>query len=270
MKQESIYIYRTHAEEQNRLSLLTKYANTSFIKFLGIKDGDSILEIGSGLGILANEIAIRFPNSKVTGIEIAREQIEKANSLFSKMPNLQFIHGNALSLDVESSLYDLVYCRYVLEHVSDPLVVLNEIIRVLKAGGKIFIQENNILINTLYPDCPNYSFILKKSVDLQSKLGGDAEIGKKLFHLLQQTGFNYINLAIEPEVHHFGLPTFDTWLVNSIEIIKGVKKKLSQMEGVSELQIEKAILELNELRNNPYASTYFYWNRASAMKPDIK
>ncbi|MBN2040323.1 MAG: class I SAM-dependent methyltransferase [Spirochaetes bacterium] len=266
MKSESTYIHGTHTEEQKRLSLLNEITNNAFIDFLSIYHNDSILEVGSGLGILANEIAARFPDTAVTGIEIAAEQIEKARNNFGSTENLKFIQGNALSLDIEDSSCDLVYCRYVLEHVSDPQTVLKEILRVLKDGGRFFIQENNVLMNSFYPDCPDYNFVLKKSIDLQSKLGGDAEIGKKLFYLLKQAGFSSIELSICPEVHYYNSPAFDPWIVNSIEILRSEKDMLMKMENVIEDEIDSAINELNELRQNPYASSYFYWNRASVVK----
>jgi len=260
------YIHGTCPEEQARLSLLNDLTNASFLDFLEIKPGDSVLEVGSGLGILTNSVAISFPGSAVTGVEIAPEQIEKARASFSKTPNLTFLEGDALSLEVKGSSFDVVYCRYVLEHVADPVVALREIFRVLKTGGRIFIQENNILITALYPDCPSYSLILQKFADLQSQIGGDAEIGKKLFSLLKQAGFHSISLSIGPEVHHYDMPTFDPWIVNSIEILKGAKAQLISF-GVSKSLIQAAIAELDSLRKIPYASTYFYWNRASAIKP---
>lgn len=119
-----------------------------------------------------------------------------------------------MSLEFKESSFDVVYCRYVLEHVSDPAIVLSEIFGVLKAGARLFVQENNILIYALYPDCPSYSLVLKKLAALQSQIGGDAEIGKKLFSLMKRAGFCSINLSIGPEVHHYDLPTFDPWIVN--------------------------------------------------------
>jgi ubiquinone/menaquinone biosynthesis C-methylase UbiE len=219
------------------------------------------------LGILANWVATRFPDSDVTGIEIAPEQIKKAREDFSETPYLRILKGDALSLEFKESSFDVVYCRYVLEHVSDPAIVLREIFRVLKAGGKIFVQENNILIYALCPDCPSYSFLLRKFAELQAQMGGDAEIGKKLFSLMKRAGFHSINLSIGPEVHHYDLPTFDPWIVNCIEIVKGARNRLVALDGVSEMLIKDAITELDELRKNPYASAYFYWNRASAIKP---
>lgn len=167
-----------------------------------IRPGDSVLEVGSGLGILANYVATRFPDSDVTGIEIAPEKIRKAREDFSETPYLRILEGDALSLEFKESSFDIVYCRYVLEHVSDPAIVLSEIFRVLKTGGKIFVQENNILIYVLCPECPSYSFLLRKFTELQARMGGDAEIGKKLFSLVKRAGFPSINLSIGPEVHH--------------------------------------------------------------------
>ena len=267
IKPESIYIHGTHSEEQARLSLLNHLTNGSFIDFIEIKPGDSVLEVGSGLGILADSVAIRFPESSLTGIEIAPEMIKKARMDFSNTPNLKFIEGDALSLSFDDASFDVVYCRYILEHATDPAKALREIFRVLKNGGRFFVQENNIFIYALYPDCPTFFFVLGKLAEIQSRMGGDAEIGKKLYSLIKQAGFRSINLSIVPEVHHYDMPTFDPWIVNSREIVKGARERLAALDGISISIIEKAIDEIDNLRKNPYASAYFYWNRASAVKP---
>ena len=267
MTTRPVYIHGTHPEEQDRLSLLNDLTNASFVEFMDITSGQSVLEIGSGLGILADTVARHLPQCEVTGVEIAPQQMEKAIANFYETPNLKFLIGDASSLGVRSSSFDIVYCRYILEHVPDPASVLKEAFRVLKQGGKLFIQENNILIHTLYPDCPAYSQLLSKYAELQSQAGGDSEIGKKLFSLLKHTGFHSITLTIAPEVHYYGLPTFDLWILNSIEILRGVRTGLLKMDGVSESLFDAAITELNCIRKDPYAAAYFYWNRAWAIKP---
>lgn len=265
MTKKATYIHGTHPEEP--LSLLNDLTNASFVDFLNISSDQSVLEIGSGLGILADVVAKHLPQCEVIGVEIDPQQMEKSRINSSQTPNLRFLRGDASFLAIKDSSFDIVYCRYILEHVSDPFSVLREAFRVLKHGGKLFIQENNILIHTLYPDCPSYSQILSKYTELQSQVGGDAEIGKKLFSLLKHAGFHSINLTIEPEVHHYGLPTFDLWILNSLEILQGVRDRLLKMDGVRESLFDAAIAELNFIRKDPYGSAYFYWNRACAIKP---
>lgn len=63
------YVHGTHEEEQKRLAQLNALTNESFIHFIGFRKSDQILELGSGLGIVAEKISKSLTNSKVTGIE---------------------------------------------------------------------------------------------------------------------------------------------------------------------------------------------------------
>jgi len=266
-KTRNEYIHGTHPDEQKRLSELNTLTNRQFVDYLEIDTGESVLEVGSGLGILANFVAGTHPDASITGIEISDELIDRAIADFSETVNLRFAKADAHSLDLLDNSFEIVYCRYLLEHVMDPEVVLGEIFRVLKPGGKIFIQENNILINVFYPDCPTFDILWKKFADVQTELGGDALIGKKLFSLLKTGGFDDIALSIAPEIHHYGMPTFTPWIQNLIGNIDGARKNLIDMGGVESKLIDEAIDELTALQNNPHASAYFYWNRAKAVKP---
>ncbi len=50
------YIHGTDSAEQERLTLLNRLTNQAFSDFLVLNDARSILEIGSGLGLLAEQI----------------------------------------------------------------------------------------------------------------------------------------------------------------------------------------------------------------------
>jgi hypothetical protein len=63
------------------------------------------------------------------------------------------------------------------------------------------VQENNIFVLELYPDCLRFDHVWRQFVTLQAQLGGDGEIGKKLFSLLKAAGFQHIELSISPEIH---------------------------------------------------------------------
>jgi ubiquinone/menaquinone biosynthesis C-methylase UbiE len=134
------YIHGTSKSEQERLSKLNFLTNESFIQFLNCSPSDKILELGSGLGILAEHISKKLEKGKVTGIELSRQQIESCPASTKK---LEFIHGDVHKLPFTDFTFDKIYFRYILEHLSNPLQALNEAFRALKPGGEINIQENS-------------------------------------------------------------------------------------------------------------------------------
>ena len=261
------YIHGSSEAEQERLSKLNALTNTSFISFLEINPSDNILEIGSGLGILAEQISEKLIEGKLTGIEISQEQLGKCPPEGRK---LQFLKGDIHKLPFEDNSIDKVYGRYILEHLTNPALALKEAFRVIKPGGEIYLQENSILIIEFFPNCSEFKNIWEKFARLQQELGGDAMIGIKLNSLLKAVGFEDIILSMAPEIHWFGKESFEPWIRNLIKNIEGGSKDLLSHNLAVPGEISSAIHELEEFISNPSASTYFYWNRAKAVKPKSK
>jgi SAM-dependent methyltransferase len=261
---DATYIHGTDSAEQERLALLNRLTNQSFIDFLPISGTQAILELGSGLGLLAEQIATLHPQSEIWGIEYAQAQLAAAKG--RHRPNLHFLQGDAHRLPFADERFDVVYCRYVLEHVADPVCVLKEAHRVLKPSGKICLQENNILAFVLHPDCPGFAAVWRQFACLQERLGGDALIGKKLLPLLKTAGFHDIALSIAPEIHYVGVPTFRPWIDNLIGNVRSGAQELQKRQLVTQEEITKALAELQTLMEREDASTFFYWNRALGQR----
>jgi ubiquinone/menaquinone biosynthesis C-methylase UbiE len=260
---KNIYIHGTEGDEQDRLATLNSMTNKSFVNFLRLRPADRVLEVGSGIGLLATEVAKKIPGGQVTGLEKSADQMKKCPSA---LPNLTFVKGDAHNMPFKDESFDLVYCRYILEHVANPIKVLNEVWRVLIKGGRVFVQENNILAIEMYPECPNFKKAWQKFALLQYELGGDALIGKKIYSLLKKSNFKKIELSPAPEFHYYDLETFRPWIENLIGNIEGARKKLIDYNLLTEGEIGDAVSELRDFISMEDASTYFYWNRAMAYK----
>jgi len=258
------YIHGTDSAEQERLTLLNRLTNQAFIDFLVLNDARSILEIGSGLGLLAEQIAALVPQSEVWGLEYSPAQLVAAGD--HRRPNLHFLQGDAHRLPFQDECFDVVYCRYVLEHVADPVRVLKEVHRVLQPAGKVCLQENNILALVLYPDCPRFAVVGCQFARLQEQLGGDALICKKLLPLLRTAGFQDIELSIAPEIHYAGAPTFRPWVENLIGNVRSGAQELQKRQLATQGEITEAMAELQMFMQCDDASLFFYWNRASGRK----
>lgn len=261
--EQAAYIHGTEPPEQARLRLLNELTNRSFIDFLQLAEVGSVLEVGSGLGVLAQEVARLVPTGEVFAVEYSPDQLALAERA---LPNLHFTRGDAHALDFADNHFDVVYCRYVLEHLADPLLALREMHRVLKPGGKVFVQENNILVNLFYPECLRFEALWMSFAALQERLGGDALIGKKLLPLLKQAGFDGVELSIQPEVHYSGRPTFRPWIENQIGNVEGAAKELESQQLATAEEISRAVAELKEWMGREDACAFFYWNRATGVK----
>jgi ubiquinone/menaquinone biosynthesis C-methylase UbiE len=260
---ETVYIHGTDPEEQARLAKLGELTNDAFIQFLEFNANSAILDVGCGLGILTRRMAQLASRGTVWGIERSADQLAKA---VGDLPNLHFQQADAHALQFDDNSFDVVFCRYLLEHVGQPAQVLREMRRVLRPGGKAFVQENNILINIFDPECPHFNAIWWQFARLQQIHGGDALIGKKLFRLLTEAGFRDICLSIQPEVHCYGMPTFRIWVENLMQNVRPSEGELVVRQMATAEEICKAKQELAELVLNESGSAYFYWNRAIGKK----
>jgi len=88
-----------------------------------LKSEEKVLEIGSGIGYLAYDMAEK--GALVTGIELSKENFDKACRLYKK-PNLKFIQGNALK-DLPREKYDTVVMSNVLEHLEHRVEFIKEV-----------------------------------------------------------------------------------------------------------------------------------------------
>ena len=257
------YIHGTSSEEQSRLLLLNRLTNEAFLAYLELDDVSSVLEIGSGLGQLTGEVAQRVPRGEVWGVEKHPAQLAQSKQSF---PHLHFVEGDAHALPFTDGFFDVVYGRYILEHLANPGQALREAHRVWKTGGKLFIQENNIAILTCYPELDTFTRVWNQFARLQKICDGDALIGKKLFSHFKGADFQHIKLSIQPEIHHAGSPNFHPWIENLIGNIKSGAHLLSKYQLASEAEIAHAMAELNYLAQQDDATIIFYWNRAQGVK----
>jgi len=143
------YIHGTEPREQRRLSELNRMTNRAFVAFLGVGPGERVLEVGSGLGLLAADVAASAPGVEVTGVERSPDQLAAA----IPAPGVRHVQGDAHRLEFASGSFDVVYARYLLEHVADPAAVVSEMHRVIRPGGRIALQENDISLLRLDPPC---------------------------------------------------------------------------------------------------------------------
>ena len=105
-----------------------------FADFVGIADGDRLLDVGCGTGSLTYTLAASAPRSEIVGIDPSSAFVEYARSHTSD-PRLSFDVGNALSLPYPDASFDKCLCLLVLQFIPDVGRAIEEMRRVLRHGG---------------------------------------------------------------------------------------------------------------------------------------
>jgi len=106
------------------------------VRFAGVRDGDSVLDIGSGTGSLAAAVAKAAPSSRVLGIEPAAPYVAFAQARHGG-DLVRFEAGDAQRLQLKDATFDRTLSLLVLNFIPDPGKATREMIRVTRRGGTV-------------------------------------------------------------------------------------------------------------------------------------
>lgn len=128
-------------DEQGFLHAIRTMLNPARVEYLrGVLDdtfGDreiSVLDIGCGGGLLAEEIA--SDRRAVTGMDPSRRSVAVAREhALAAGLSIRYLVARGESVPFADASFDAVYCCDTLEHVDDLGAVVNEAVRVLAPGG---------------------------------------------------------------------------------------------------------------------------------------
>src|SRR5207245_3223052 len=88
----------------------------------------------------------------------------------------------------EWGTYDIAHARFVLEHVSDPLRVVRNMVRAVRSGGRIVLADDDHDVLRLFPDPPGVNELWRAYIRTYDRNGNDPFIGRRLASLLYEAG----------------------------------------------------------------------------------
>jgi ubiquinone/menaquinone biosynthesis C-methylase UbiE len=119
-----------------------------------------ILDVGCGPGTITADLAKLVPEGHVTGIERSAEDVLQAardQAAAQGISNITYAIDDVLSLSFPDNSFDVVHAHQVLQHVSDPVLALKEMYRVVKPGGIVAARCGDFSAMACYPETEGIS-----------------------------------------------------------------------------------------------------------------
>ena len=112
------------------------------LALLSLRPGEAVLDIGTGPGYLAAEMAAQVgPSGRVVGIDKSPDMLALASERCAELPQVSFHEADAVQLPAPASAFDAAVAIQVYEFVNDMDAALQELHRVLRPGGRAVIVD---------------------------------------------------------------------------------------------------------------------------------
>ncbi len=139
----------------------------SLARLACLKEGISIVDVGSGLGGPARTLAAEF-GCHVTGLDLTEEFCHAAEMLTERTGlngQVTFQWGNALEMPFADSIFDVAWTQFAGMNIEDKPQFYSECRRVLKDGGRLAFHEvmagtvNNLHYPAFWANDASLSFL---------------------------------------------------------------------------------------------------------------
>jgi ubiquinone/menaquinone biosynthesis C-methylase UbiE len=249
-----IEIKRLH-EREKRTSVRRSIA----LEGVEIKKGSSILDVGSGTGVLGFDLLTRIEDGSLCCIDLEPSILVRADENKPSSGQSYFVASDAKRLPFDEGEFDVVACQYLLQHLTDLSVSLSEMRRVAKKDALAIVFEWDDGVNFTYPAPPEeMDRVLKAKIKLIHQRGGDRNIGRRLYHLLSSAGWSDVEIRIIHDIWQ-GPGDRSAALLGTELSLRELKPQLLEDGSISEEAFELAIEQLYDFYCGDIFSVVFFF-----------
>jgi len=145
-KPQVIAVYCRLARRYDRWAGLTEsHARRRCLDAAGISNGETVLEVAVGTGIMFVEILKLNPDGVTEGVDITREMLVEAERKAAAMgaSGYRLSQGDAYELQYPDCRFDVLVNNFMFDLLPEPdfATVLGEFRRVLRPGGRLVVAN---------------------------------------------------------------------------------------------------------------------------------
>lgn len=234
----------------------------------------TVLEAGCGTGAQTVTLARNSPKALITSIDVSETSIAEARKAVQAagFSNVTLRQADIFDLPFPPESFDHVFLCFVLEHLARPVAALRALRSMLKAGGTVTVIEGDHGSAYFHPDSEFAHRAIACLVEMQARAGGNALIGRALYPLLKEAGFDavrvsprmvYVDSSKPDLVEGFTRKTFTA-------MIEGVRQSSIAGGLIGEANFDKGIADLYRTAEIDGVFCYTFFKAVGINIPDAE
>lgn len=162
----------------------------------GLKPDMEMADICCGIGDFAVLVKKEFAPSRIMALDHSRSSLEYARKVAADfgVTGIEYVYGDASEMVIDDNSFDFVTCRHSLQIFDRPELILKELRRICRPGGRIYItnEKNSHCLGE--PRGESIQWTYTEVAKLFADFKMDVEFGPKSRRYLDDAGFEDIKV----------------------------------------------------------------------------
>lgn len=162
----------------------------------GLQEGMAVADVCCGIGDFAALLFKRFNPSRLVAVDHAKSSLDYARRVADEfgLRGIEYVFGDATSLLFEDNEFDFVTCRHSLQVFDEPSLILNELFRICKPGGRVYISNEKNSHCLGEPRADTIQWTYNEVARLWAHFKMDIELGPKSRRFMVDAGFTDVRM----------------------------------------------------------------------------
>ena len=236
---------------------------------IGVRDGWRVVEIGCGprgcLDLLSERVGA---TGKVIGVERSAEHVQRAQhfAVETHLTNVQVLQADARNTGLPERAFDLATARLVLVNVPEPEQLVAEMVRLIRPGGVVALDEPDANTTRCDPPHPAQTRLLQVLNTYAEMNGIDRSIGLRVPRMLREAGL--ADVRVNPVIHVF--PPAHARRTLLLELVENTRDRILDKGLIGEAELNELTAALKRHLEDPgtlvISSVYIQaWGRTKEL-----